>query len=65
MRAPVVAVVAESDLVALVTMQEHPHPARAGRTYTTTWFDLFRIVDGRLAEHWDGTAAMDAPAAAP
>jgi predicted SnoaL-like aldol condensation-catalyzing enzyme len=65
MRAPVVAVVAENDLVALVTMQEHPHPSRAGRTYTTTWFDLLRIVDGRLAEHWDGTAGMDAPAAAP
>jgi predicted SnoaL-like aldol condensation-catalyzing enzyme len=65
MQAPVVAVVAESDLVTLVTRREHPHPSRAGRTYTTTWFDMFRIVDGRLAEHWDATAGMDAPAAAP
>lgn len=63
-RAPVVAVVAEGDLVALVTMREHPHPSRAARTYTTTWFDLFRIVNGRLAEHWDATAGMDAPTAA-
>lgn len=54
--APVVAMVAEGDLVALVTMQEHPHPARPGRTYTTTWFDLFRIEDGRIAEHWDDAA---------
>ncbi len=55
-RAPVVAVVAEGDLVALVTMQEHPHPSREGRTYTTTWFDMFRIVDGRIVEHWDPAA---------
>lgn len=56
--------VAEGDLVALVTMQEHAHPSRAGRTYTTTWFDLFRIADGRLVEHWDATGGMEAPSAA-
>jgi predicted SnoaL-like aldol condensation-catalyzing enzyme len=52
-RAPVVAMVAEGDLVALVTMEEHPHPGRAGRTYTTTRFNMFRIVDDRVVEHWD------------
>jgi predicted SnoaL-like aldol condensation-catalyzing enzyme len=52
-REPIVAIVAEGDLVALVTMQEHPHPSRAGLTYTTTWFDMFRVADGRLVEHWD------------
>lgn len=50
---PVVAMVAEGDLVVLVTMREHPHPARPGRTYTTTWFDMFRVADGKLVEHWD------------
>ena len=55
-KAPVVALVAEGDLVALVTMQEHAHPVRSGRTYTTTWFDMFRIVDGRIIEHWDDAA---------
>jgi predicted SnoaL-like aldol condensation-catalyzing enzyme len=58
-RAPVVAVVAEGDLVTLVTMQEHPHPSRAGRTYTTTWFNMFRIVEGRLVEHWDAATMSD------
>jgi predicted SnoaL-like aldol condensation-catalyzing enzyme len=53
-RAPLVAVVAESDLVVLVTMQEHPHPSRAGATYTTTLFDMYRIADERIIEHWDG-----------
>lgn len=60
-RAPVVAIVAEGDLVVLATMQEHRHPTRAGRTYTTTWFDMFRVVDGRLAEHWDAAPRNDAP----
>jgi len=59
-RAPIVALVAEGDLVVLVTMREHRHPSRAGRTYTTTWFDMFRVVDGRLAEHWDAATKPDA-----
>lgn len=57
---PVVAIVAEGDLVVLVTMREHPHPSREGRTYTTTWFDMLRIVDGRLVEHWDAAAKGEA-----
>ena len=61
-RAPVVAIVAEGDLVAVVTMREHPHPSRAGHTYTTTWFDMFRVVDGRLVEHWDASAKTAATA---
>jgi predicted SnoaL-like aldol condensation-catalyzing enzyme len=48
-----VAVVAEGDLVALVLRLELPDPYRAGASYTTTTFDLFRIADGRIAEHWD------------
>jgi predicted SnoaL-like aldol condensation-catalyzing enzyme len=40
--------------VVLVTMREHSHPSRAGATYTTTWFDMFRMVEGRIVEHWDG-----------
>jgi len=53
-RAPLVAMVAEGDLVVQITMQEHPHPSRAGATYTTTLFDMYRIADGRIVEHWDG-----------
>jgi predicted SnoaL-like aldol condensation-catalyzing enzyme len=52
-RAPLVAFVAEGDLVVVATMREHPHPTRAGATYTSTLFDMFRIEDGRIAEHWD------------
>jgi predicted SnoaL-like aldol condensation-catalyzing enzyme len=60
--APVVAILAEDDLVVLVTMQEHAHPTRAGRTYTTTWFNMFRIAGGRLLEHWDAAGKGEARA---
>jgi predicted SnoaL-like aldol condensation-catalyzing enzyme len=52
-RAPLVAMVAEGDLVVQAIALVHAHPSRAGETYTTTWFDMFRVADGRLAEHWD------------
>jgi len=24
-----------------------------GKTYTTTWFDMFRVANGKIVEHWD------------
>ena len=51
--APAVALVAQGDLVVLVTALEHADPRRAGATYTSTWFDMFRIAEGKIAEHWD------------
>ena len=52
-KAPIVTIVAERDLVILSFAQEHVDPADPGRKYTTTWFDMFRVADGRIAEHWD------------
>ena len=53
-----VTMVAERDMVVLAFRRELPDPQNAGKTYTTTWFDMFRIKDGKLAEHWDyGTKA--------
>ncbi|RYG46085.1 hypothetical protein EON79_11035 [bacterium] len=49
----VVSVVAEDDLVIVATVRELPRPGGEG-TYTTTWFDMWRIVDGKADEHWDG-----------
>jgi predicted SnoaL-like aldol condensation-catalyzing enzyme len=52
-KAPLVAVLADGDLVTMVFVREYPEPSDASKKYTTTWFDMFRIVDGKIAEHWD------------
>jgi len=48
-----VAMIAEGDLVVQVLKLELPDPRRAGAYYTTTEMDMFRIADGRIAEHWN------------
>ncbi len=48
-----VAIQAEGDLVTLSFVREYPEPGAPEETYTTTWFDMFRIVDGVIVEHWD------------
>ena len=52
-KAPLVAIVADGDLVVLAFAKEAPDPADPAKKYTTTWFDMFRIEGGRIAEHWD------------
>ena len=54
MKAPIVSIVAEGNLVVLSFVEQHNDPADATKKYTTTWFDMFRIEAGKLAEHWDG-----------
>lgn len=48
-----VTIMAEGDLVVLAFKRECKHPTNEGETYTTTWFDMLRIEDGMIAEHWD------------
>ena len=55
-KAPVVAIVAEGDLVVISFAAKLPEPSDSTKTYTTTWFDMFRIENGKLAEHWDGAS---------
>jgi len=50
---PVVAVQAEGDHVTVLVRRELPVPGVAGESYTTTWFDAWRFVDGKADEHWD------------
>ena len=52
-KAPLVAILADGDLVSMFFVREYPEPGDASKKYTTTWFDMFRIVDGKIAEHWD------------
>jgi predicted SnoaL-like aldol condensation-catalyzing enzyme len=58
---PLVAMVAEGDLVVQVRMLEHAHPSRAGDTYTTTSFDMFRLAAGRVVEYWDAAVKPSPP----
>ena len=51
--APLVSITAERDLVTLSFVREYPDPKDASKKYTTTWFDMFRIENGKIAEHWD------------
>jgi predicted SnoaL-like aldol condensation-catalyzing enzyme len=53
-KAPLVAILADGDLVTLAFAREYPDPKDSSRRYTTTWFDMFRLENGKIAEHWDG-----------
>ena len=48
-----VAIQAEGNFVTLSFVREMPDPKNKDQKYTTTWFDMFRIDDGKIAEHWD------------
>ena len=48
-----VSMVAEGDLVVLGFRRTLPDLQNEGQTYTTTWFDMFRLENGKIAEHWD------------
>jgi len=57
-KSSVVAIIAEGDLVMLSFVREMPDPADKSKKYTTTWFDLFRVENGKIAEHWDCAEKM-------
>jgi predicted SnoaL-like aldol condensation-catalyzing enzyme len=50
---------AKGDYVALVFEHEAKDPADPSKMYKYNSFDLFRIENGKIKEHWD--AAMKAP----
>ncbi|MBZ5501646.1 MAG: nuclear transport factor 2 family protein [Acidobacteriia bacterium] len=61
MKTPVVAVIADGDLVVVVIARQFPDPRTPGKTYTTSWFDMWRIKDGKADEHWDGATITPPP----
>jgi predicted SnoaL-like aldol condensation-catalyzing enzyme len=59
-----VAIQAEGEYVTLSFVREYDDPTAPGKKYTTTWFDMFRFENGKIAEHWDSaTKAAPAPPA--
>jgi predicted SnoaL-like aldol condensation-catalyzing enzyme len=57
---PIVAVTAEDDYVTVMLPRSYPDPRNPDQSYTTTWFDTWRFVDGKADEHWD-PAQIPAP----
>jgi len=53
LRNPPALVVAEGDLVTLVWKRQLPEPADTTKRYEAFWFDVMRVKDGKLVEHWD------------
>lgn len=46
-----VSITAEGDLVTMAFVNKLKDAS--GAEYTTTWFDMFRVQDGKISEHWD------------
>jgi predicted SnoaL-like aldol condensation-catalyzing enzyme len=56
---PLIQLIAEGDYV--MTSFVRPEKDAAGETYYSTWFDLYRIENGKIAEHWDPMLKSDPP----
>jgi predicted SnoaL-like aldol condensation-catalyzing enzyme len=56
-----VAIQADGDYVTLSFSREYVDPAIKDAAYTTTWFDMFRIVNGKIVEHWDSATKGPGP----
>lgn len=65
MKTPVVSVQAEGDFVTVSYMRPVPYADDPAKSYTTTWFDMWRFVDGKADEHWDPATLPPVSAAAP
>ncbi|MBO9580481.1 MAG: nuclear transport factor 2 family protein [Sphingobium sp.] len=55
---PLIHIMAEGDRVVIAFVRPEKDPK--GETYYTTWFDMFRIANGKIAEHWDPMLRTDA-----
>lgn len=54
---PLIHLMAEGDYV--TTAFVRPEKDAGGETYYSSWFDLYRIADGKIAEHWDPMLKSD------
>jgi predicted SnoaL-like aldol condensation-catalyzing enzyme len=58
--APVVAA-AKGDFVMLIFEREAPHPTEPGKTYFSNSFEILRIENGKIQEHWDSVKRVTLP----
>lgn len=50
---PLISIIAEGDMVMVATVTSEEDPEKPGTRYATTHFDLYRVENGLIAEHWD------------
>jgi predicted SnoaL-like aldol condensation-catalyzing enzyme len=53
LRQPLVAIVAERDLVVMVFLKSAEVPGHPEQHYTTTTAEIYRIANHQIVEHWD------------
>ena len=58
---PVAEVMAEGDLVTVIYPRRVKDPKHPQGSYSTAWFDTWRIKDGKAVEHWDPALLNEAP----
>jgi predicted SnoaL-like aldol condensation-catalyzing enzyme len=50
---PLVSMVAERDIVVISFATEKADPQDPSKKVSSTWIDMFRIENGKIAEHWN------------
>ena len=50
---PLISIVAEGDRVVLAFKSVNKDPKDPSKTYVTTSFEMLRVENGKVAEHWD------------
>ena len=50
---PVITIMAEGDFVTVATVAMIEDTENPGQKYANTHFDMYRIENGKIAEHWD------------
>ncbi len=63
MHTKIASVLAQGDFVVVATPREYKD-SKTNKCYSTTWFDMWRFVDGKADEHWD-SATRESPARCP
>lgn len=53
--------VAQGDFVVTIWEQAQPDPSRPGETYIGHAFDMYRLENGQIMEHWDDTRKWPRP----
>ncbi|WP_247894551.1 nuclear transport factor 2 family protein [Azospirillum sp. B510] len=61
LKTKIVSVTAEGDLVIVAYPRQVKDPKHPAGGYSTTWFDMWRIRDGKAVEHWDPALVGEVP----